>query len=369
MSYETLFKLKTNPFRLTPATNPQEIIWAGFPDIKKKFESRIQKAVKIPNSSLVLNWGEYGSGKTHAARFFSKKDTLEKISDGISTTLPYSMVFSLPKGKEPIYNLFSLVVDKLDIALIRKLAISSGLDFNGVIDNYTDNIHYRSVLKAIFSDVDENMLKKYLYGNILSKELKDLDKYQILRTLNTEGDYTKILAGLFTCLTFERKVFSTVIIWIDEFEDITTLSNSSIDKVNNFIREVLDNTPNNLLIFINLTQSSLFGEEDLSQYLFDSVKSRIKERIILDLPSQADILIYVKDILKFYRSFPVSDDLFPFEQASIDFVVSTLGNVSLRRFNEAFSILLELGDMEGKSPITKDFVEKHIDEIAGWKES
>lgn len=70
------YKLKLNPFRTTPASNPEEIIWAGFNDVRQKMEKRIKRAIRIPNSSLVLNWGEYGSGKTHAAKFFQKRKFL-----------------------------------------------------------------------------------------------------------------------------------------------------------------------------------------------------------------------------------------------------------------------------------------------------
>ncbi|MFR2159780.1 MAG: hypothetical protein ACLS6N_08550, partial [Alistipes finegoldii] len=71
MSIEQL-NLKSNPFRLTPSIDSKEIIWAGFPEIKRKIENRIKRSISIPNSSLILNWGEYGSGKTHASRYFNK---------------------------------------------------------------------------------------------------------------------------------------------------------------------------------------------------------------------------------------------------------------------------------------------------------
>jgi archaellum biogenesis ATPase FlaH len=367
MSYESLFKLRTNPFRLTPALDPQEVIWAGFPDIKEKFKNRIAKAIKVPNSSLVLNWGEYGSGKTHAARYFSKKGVLEEISSELSKGAPYPIVFSLPKGKEPIYNLFATVIDKLRISELRGRISSLKIPIEGIVDNYTDNNHYRNVLKCIFSEANENLVRKYLYGSLNSSEFKELDRFQILRHLDTDGDYTKILAGILTCLTADSRMYSCFIIWIDEFEEIASLSNSSIEKVNSFLRELLDSTPNNLLVFLNFTQSSLIDEEDLGQYLNESVRSRIKERINFDLPTKEDIILYLKDLLKYYRSEEVNQDLFPFEVSSIESVVSKLGNVSLRRFNEAFSILLEYGDIEGVSPIKEDFVEKHSTEIVGWK--
>lgn len=38
------FKLKSNPFRMVPAINPEELVWAGFSNIKSKIEGRIKRA-------------------------------------------------------------------------------------------------------------------------------------------------------------------------------------------------------------------------------------------------------------------------------------------------------------------------------------
>lgn len=369
MSFTQPYKLKTNPFRMTPATNPEEIVWAGFPDIKAKFETRIKKSIKIPNSSLVLNWGEYGSGKTHAARYFNKSSVLSELAGEVGLSIPYSMVMPLPKGKEPVYNIFTNVVDKLNIEEIRAKFIEKEVDVTTFIRNLTDNIQIQNVLAAFFNAemTDLGLLKKYLYGNISPTELKDLNAFGILRQLNTDSDYTKILAGLFTCLTYDKKVYSSVIIWLDEFEDLAVLSSSNIDKTNNFLREILDNTSNNLLIFLNLTQSALFGVEDLGEYINEAVRSRVKERNNFELPTRETFIAYLKELLVFYRTEASDDPLFPFNPEMTDQVIVSLGNVSLRAFNEAFSLLLELGDLEAVCPITKEFFEKHEDEIIGWK--
>src|SRR5690606_30013182 len=103
-----------NPFRLTPTTNPNELEWAGFKDIKEKFEKRIERSIRIPNSTLVLNWGEYGSGKTHSARYFNKKDVLNRLAEKAGRSVPFSLVVSLPKEKEPIFSLYTSIIDKLN---------------------------------------------------------------------------------------------------------------------------------------------------------------------------------------------------------------------------------------------------------------
>ncbi|MEQ8470610.1 MAG: hypothetical protein RIC35_05470 [Marinoscillum sp.] len=371
MSISTTYKLETNPFRITPATSPNELIWAGFTEIREKFELRIKRSIKIQNSSLILNWGEYGSGKTHAARYFNKASVLEEIAKDVNSEIPYSIVLPLPKGKEPVFSMYTSVIDKLDIQVLRSRFQEKGASINSFIDEMHDNMQIQSILKAIFNpDVyDINLLKKYLYGNISNTELKGLNDFGILRHLNSDSDYTKLLAGLFSCLTYDKKVYSAVIIWIDEFEDLAVLSSSNIDKTNNFLREILDNTPNNLLVFLNLTQSALFGVEDLGEYVYESVRSRIKDRVNFDLPSPEQFRTYLKDLLEKFRSEEVEEQIFfPYEKDLVDELIRELGNVSLRSFNEAFSMLLELAELESVCPITSEFFERNRNEVLGWKE-
>ncbi len=360
MSFKERFNLNTNPFRLTPATNSEEIVWAGFGEIKEKIANRIKRSIKLPNSSLVLNWGEYGSGKTHSARYFSKESVLDELSNDMPK--PYPIIVPLPKGKEPVYSLFVSIIDKLKIEELR-----NEIDYEEIsrfIDSYGDNIHIKAVLNAVFnSDIDVSFLRKFLYGNITNTELKELNDYGVLRKLNSDSDYTLFISGLFSCITYDKKAYSLVILWIDEFEDIAVLNSSNIDKANNFLREVMDNTPNNLLLFINLTQSALIGAEDLGEYVYESVRSRIKERNNFDLPSDDDFRTYLKEILSFHRV-EDNDDYHPFSPEVVENLIAKTQGFSLRRFNESFSILLELADMEeAEAPIDEAFLMRNIQDI------
>jgi hypothetical protein len=363
-NFKDTYKLTTNPFRLTPSINPDELVWAGFNDVKTKFKKRIERSIRIPNSTLVLNWGEYGSGKTHAARYFNKKDVLKTIGDKAGRPIPYSMVTSLPKGKDPIYSIYMSVIDKLNIEEVRTKFDDVSDDINSYIDSIGSNIHIQNVLKAIFKkEVDHLNIKKYLYGNMNATDLKSLNEHGILRSLKEDNDYSAVLAGLFSCLTYDKKKYSCIIIWIDEFEDIAVLNNSSIDKINSFVRELLDNAPNNLLLFLNLTQSALVSVEDLGVYVYDSVRSRIKERISFDLPNTDDFKEYLRELLKLFREDTIDDLYFPFEENVIDKLIGDQGNVSLRSFNESLSLLLELSDMDEKCPINMQVYEEYKPEI------
>ena len=147
--------LKGNPFRITPSTNVTEIIWAGFPELKKQIETRIKYSINIPNSSLVLNWGEYGSGKTHALRYFSTQQVLTDIA--AENTIPYSIDLRFPKSKEPVKELFTQIVDKLDIVRLRRDVEEKHLNIQDILMSVTDNTFMHKVFYAMF---DQTLHKK-----------------------------------------------------------------------------------------------------------------------------------------------------------------------------------------------------------------
>ena len=373
-TFENL-SLKTNPFRLTPTSDDNELVWAGFPDIKEKIDRRIKRSIQIPNTTLVLNWGEYGSGKTHAAKYFSKKSVLRELS-GEKNAQPYSIAIDFPKSKEPVKDIFTQVIDRVEIDELRLKIDESELNVHDAINKSTDNLFIRDLLSVIFDKerdplrplVDESTVKSYLYG---SSDAKKMLNEGVLRKMSSDSDYTEFLGALFSIMTFENKAYSCVIIWIDEFEDISILNNTNISNVNNFIRTIIDKTPNNLLLFLNLTQSTLMSVEDLGEYLQESVKSRIKERINMQMPNSEELKRYIRELLNYptFRYGKESDNEYaPFEESVIDAVINDLNGVSLRRYNEAFSLLIENAAFDGISCINLDYYQKNRSEVIGWKD-
>jgi len=370
MSLNDLLKLKENPFRMTPPIAEGEIVWAGFPGLKNHLERKIQQAMHFSNSTLVLNWGDYGSGKTHAANYFNQKNVLKKLADSENKKNPFSLKISLPTGKNPVYDIFVSIVDHFDIEEIRMRFEDIPEEIQHFIEQSSPNMIIRSVLKAFFNnEVDSSLLKKYLYNTISNKDFEKLGKYSILRKLSTDDDRIKVLSGIFSCLTFKQKKYTTLIIWIDEFENISLLNNVNIEGTNNFIRELLDNTPNSLLMFLNFTLTAFANVEDLSQYLSSAVISRVKDRIEFKIPDRKELKLYLEELLNhpLYRDEKQENVYHPFMVEAVDSVIEKLENVSIRRYNEAFSILLELAEFEKVQNITPEFVEKHKNDIIGWK--
>lgn len=364
--------LKGNPFRITPSTNVTEIIWAGFPELKKQIETRIKYSINIPNSSLVLNWGEYGSGKTHALRYFSTQQVLKDIA--AENTIPYSIDLRFPKSKEPVKELFTQIVDKLDIVRLRRDVEEKHLNIQDILMSVTDNTFMHKVFYAMFdqthnlftTDPEGLEFKSFLYGT------EDYKKYQakgIIRKLSTDYDYIEFISILFSILTYDKRVHSCIILWIDEFEDISLLNNANISNVNNFVRTLIDKCPNNLLMFLNLTLSAMISVADLGEFLHEAVKSRIIDRIEFPIPNTSELKTYLKELLNnpAYRITTTDNPYAPFSLEVIDAVIQKLGNASLRKYNETFSRLIEIAAYEGYDEINNANFASLINEIIIWQ--
>ena len=357
------YNLKRNPFRTTPASNPNEIIWAGFDDVRGKIENRIKRAISIPNSSLVLIWGEYGSGKTHAARFFQKEDILSRLS-GEEKTLPIPFLLDFPQGKEPVKELYTQVIDKLNLKDLRKQF--EKLNITDILQKCTDNVLIQNILKLLFDNqVSETLIKTYLYGNA---PIKVFTQNNVQRKLESDNDYTEFLAALFSFLAYEKNKFSCVILWFDEFENIATLNMANVTKMNGCIRTLMDKAPNNLLIFMNLTQSAMMDVDDLSAYLQESVLSRIKEKIELPIPDETQVKEYLKGLLNnpIYRLNEKKDscEFSPFSEDVVNMIIKDLGaSASLRKYNEIFSALLENAIYDEKDEIDLNYYNRIKNEI------
>lgn len=356
------FKLKENPFRVVPAINSQELIWAGFGDIKSKFETRILRSLQIPNSAIVLNWGDYGSGKTHAARYFCKDSVMQELAQRVGKQKPLSIMMNFPRGKKVIEEIYTQILDKLDIGYLRT-NIPAGVIIDDCINNSTDSTYIQKVLGEIFVEKGRTVeqIKAFLYGTEYPKELVNAG---ITRKLSIETDAVDLLSALFNVAT-SAQIYSAVILWMDEFEDIALQNSNGINAANSFIKILLDKTPNRLLMFINFTLSAIASVESLGDYLQEAVKSRIVDRNELRYPNTADVMNYISELMNnsIFRTEEVENPYTPFAADVVSKVVTDLGSVSLRKYNESFSRLLDLAAFENQETIDMEYYEAHKSEI------
>ena len=132
---------------------------------------------------------------------------------------------------------------------------------------------------------------------------------------------------------------------------------------------MIDKAPNNLLIFLNLTQSSSLTLEDLSMYLQSPVRSRIKDRIELRIPNVDSLKEYITELINnpLFRITNTENKYYPFDEEVVDNVIQDLGvSSSLRKYNDAFSLILDYAIEDGVE-INNQYYQTIKNEIIGWK--
>jgi len=184
--------------------------------------------------------------------------------------------------------------------------------------------------------------------------------------LTNDEQIANFLATIINCITYEKKLYSTFFIWLDEFEDIDTVKKSLADRFTTFLRQFIDKTPNNLILFLNFTQKAFMDIEDLSIYLGEALTSRAKAKIDFKNPTVEEAVDYVKELCEHYQ---LDTQNSPFDNdESIKYPLEHIGNLTARKINETFSIIFEMALLEGKKQITQDFIDEIKDEIIAWEE-
>jgi len=198
MTFEEL-NLTQNPFELiSPSLAFQSeapVFWAGMKTQKKQLENTYLNAARHRN--LILNWGPFGAGKTHAAFYLKNqpilKPNVELITVYVRTPL---------ENGDAIQQLSQL--------------------FNLISASIKSEAYALAIMKLGHSELKlDDFMYRYIYGNVTRTELK---KFQLPRALNTEADYLKFLAGLIASFT-AGKTLTRVVLWIDELENLLYYSN------------------------------------------------------------------------------------------------------------------------------------------------
>lgn len=365
-------KLNENPFRIGPPLNNTKIIWVGFPDLKQKIDNRITFAMKTSPSRIVINWGRYGSGKTHAANYYSKRRSLE-ISQELGLQPAINIKLVLPRtSKDPVQSLLRNFLGQISLKNIKS-------DFDSLEEFFTreqiiqiiesisnDNIITEVFKKVISADSDEvyHSLEAYLFGDTTKGTLSSLG---LPSGLKDDEQVVNFLSTYINCITYEKKLYSSFVMWLDEFEDIDTLNKISQDRFTTFLRQLFDKAPNNFLLFLNFTPKTFYNIEDLSITLGEALTTRAKLQIVFEPAKPQEAKQYINELLNdpSFRDQP--SGFSPFTEEAVEYLLQNIGILSVRKINEVFSLILEMALMTDTHEINKEFINQSKDEMISWE--
>jgi hypothetical protein len=356
MDYSKL-NLRDNPFTATPTTGRP--IWCGMQHLKAELERRVQVSLKTSPSSIVLNWGHYGSGKTHAARYFTSDETLQEMAIRAGLTEPpLAFYVGFPRvDRGAAFNLTSSIIGKFGVTdFASKLQLTkTALDAAGVglfaklLQEFCDDSELQKIFHKLVqgNPNDQDKIGRVLFGNSSAADLRDL---QISRKPDSVADLCRLVTTAFNLFSYRSSevtpLHPAIHLWIDEFEDISSLSGKEQDALAAYLRNLIDWCPRYMTMFLNFTLSPVQGLQDLGLYLGDAVTSRIRHRIEFAEPDKSEVKTYVREMLNApdvrQIAVQVGDEFAPFEVAAVDLIVDSVSPRTPRRVNDIFSSYLDI---------------------------
>jgi hypothetical protein len=325
MTFKEL-NLTQNPFEfINPSLGFQSeapVLWAGMKTQKEQLENTYLNAAKQRN--LILNWGPFGAGKTHAAFYFKNqpilKPNVELITLYVRTPL---------ENGDAIQQLLENIIDDLSFTKLKEIVkariaeLGESQLFNLISASIKSEAYALAIIKLGHSELKlDDFMYRYIYGNVTITELK---KFQLPRTLNTEADYLKFLAGLIACFT-AGKTLTRVVLWIDELENLLYYTSRQFKRLTQGIKTLVDSY-DNLLVFLNYTLSD--GDEERLRILIgDIIMDRISHKICFTDLSPEKGLEYCHELITHYQ-LDKSKGYFPFEEDSLTALLNSLQTRSL----------------------------------------
>lgn len=370
--------LKDNPFAIVPGRISESVKWANMVILKDAIEKRMISSVQTSPSCIILNWGEWGGGKTHAGLYFTQDYILKEIAEKANTRNSKAFLISLPRAsKEVIKVLYLDVIGKIGFRnlwqFVQKFYKALGTDSFKVLSRLCGNEEFAEVIVKLAKTKKENdiyqSLRAYFNLAITKTELRKLG---FVRSIESVTDMISILTTILNIMVLGNTrglpLYSEVFLWFDELEDIITLPTKEGDMLRNLLRDLIDYVPQNLTVFLNFTRKTGIKFEDLFAYLGDALMSRLRRQYIFEFSflSEKDALKYIKDLISFSRpKKKAPTDYYPFEEKALKTLIGRLELRTPRKINEECTLLLESAISEpsweaARSVIDTEFVKKNL---------
>ncbi|MFQ3597353.1 MAG: hypothetical protein SNJ55_04995 [Chloroherpetonaceae bacterium] len=326
--------LKANPFEdITPAvaTDSRRLVWAGAEGIKKNLEKAYRD---FGNARLVvLNWGQWGGGKTFASYYFAQT---QKDITHIYVRLPKD-------GATAIEQFFKDILDALDLDSVksRVRTFQETVGNDDALNFLKQHLRSKEFAEAVLAlgETDEAksaLISKYIFGTASKTELKKLG---LSRAIESDTDYIRVLCGILLCFIGTNQSEQKLALWIDEMEDLLYFNSKQAVTFTQSLRDLIDTLSERFLCVMNFSLATN-AEDDVKIFLRDALWSRINRKIHFPQLTLDEALRYCKDLLNAYQIH--SGGYAPFEETALKAVLEKIPFVERlpRRINSDLSELL-----------------------------
>jgi len=386
------FHLKDNPFSGTPPVFKEDVVWAARESLKREMQELIENSFISTPSRININWGEWGTGKTHAMKYFSREDVLNEISDNITDKKGLVINIFLPK-ENILESIYILLIKDLSMDIFSDVIRSIAFEGDTLV---SDDVKIRRIRKCGVSENSAKAFMGLISGNndivfsaesyiYLDATRSDTRKIGVPRRITTKSEQIIFLSEIFRIMLSENSPYSRIFIWLDECESVLNMSGREVTDFRSFLRSMIDLISNKLTILLN---ASLKTDEHITfkELLGTAVLERVYKEKVFPYINEEETLEYIKQLVnnEEYRDPQIKEELlgldleyFPFNEDCIkrlyELLRDHLGRTPTpRNINDAFSSTMEYILREHaltssisshETTITRDFVESKWDEI------
>ena len=188
------------------------------------------------------------------------------------------------------YNFIKIIAIPLDI----KNPITPTI--NNITDNLSLKLFITSTAHIIDRYLGKDLIKK-LENFIFIKEYNELNKSKKISQENNIKD-TKYI----------KEKLQEVIDYINPYSMYSKLDSSKKESINNNIRDFKTFSQQLIIIYLNSNKEKLVKQNfETVEELFDDLKNKVQQSILIDLDDSPNFLTYYKDLYENFikRSFSV----------------------------------------------------------------
>lgn len=397
-----IFLLKDNPFKSTPPRMDEPITWAGNKDLLEGLQNKIKISMRATPTRAIVCYGEWGTGKTHAMRYFLNERHLKPLYKEFKISKPLVVPVTISRA-EVFPSLYTSIIEGIGLKtlefwldeVIKKIG-TKALEKEGKLEEEIRQLvvnepRLEKILTILATapktdrDYYSLIIERYLFG---TANRADLNELGFPRGIETQSDEQKMIFGIFNTLTnssesIPEPFFSKIILWIDEAENAVFFSGRDINAIQGFSRDLIDFVSSNLIIFLNCTLMEGYDLRLVMGYWGDALTERVYKYQILKPLTVSLAVQYVEEMLNMdeNRSKEQSEktkgnSYFPFTEDSIKYLISivetnTAKALTPRKINDAVSSLLDVITIDTKSlekikkgsTIDKKLIDDNIEEI------
>lgn len=351
--------LKHNPFiNLTPElATGQVVVWAGMADIKSKLEKVYKDAETTNQKQVILNWGPWGGGKTHAAMYFTNLKF-----EGENFTQTY--IQAPKKGNSATDEFFVNILDSITFEkIVEQISTLVGEmgeeEFINAIGNKISSREFAKAISMLASDEEDvlEVMRRYFYNGVTKADLK---KLKLPRDMVSDADTIKVLTGIIYCFIGDGTFYDgKFCLWIDEMEDLIYYSSTHYRGFSQVLRELIDRLNERVTFFFNFTLSES-EEKTIELILGAALWSRISRKVRFKELTLEDAKQYIQDLLQSAKI--QKRQHAPIAENQINYLLTFIpqSNLTPREINRAMSGILDVAREQNMTVIDNAIIDSYM---------